>query len=49
MLTANDIDRFKLAFEGFDRDKDGFIAFPVLEEALRSLGLNPKSEEFEDM
>jgi Ca2+-binding EF-hand superfamily protein len=49
MLTSNDFARFKLVFEGFDEDKDGFIAFPVLEEALRSLGLNPTAEELEDM
>jgi calmodulin len=49
MFAGNNIDRLKGVFDSFDRDSDGFFGFSVLEDALRSIGLNPTPEELEDI
>jgi calmodulin len=49
MLSRSDLHRFQNLFDVFDEDKDGFIQPSVLEQALRSLGLNLRREEFDDI
>ena len=47
--TPEQLDRYKASFEEFDDDKDGYIDVSMIERALRSIGLNPSSDDINDI
>ena len=47
--TPEQLERYKAAFEEYDDDKDGYIDVSMLERALRSIGLNPTTDDVNDI
>ena len=47
--TKEQLERYTASFEEFDDDKDGYIETSMVERALRSIGLNPTSNEMNDI
>jgi calmodulin len=49
MLSPREVERCKVVFGTFDKDRDGIISSSALDEVLRAVGLNPTAEEVADI
>ena len=49
IITSDQLEKLRNAFDAFDEDNDGKVQCNVLEKLIRSVGFNPSAEEIEDM
>ena len=47
--TPEQLEKYKASFEEFDDDKDNYIEVSMVERALRSIGLNPTTDDMNDI
>jgi calmodulin len=49
MLSPKLLERCRVAFDAFDKDRDGILATEDLEESLRAVGMSPTAAEIADI